>query len=163
MNKFLCSFLFVLSFLSINAQSQNLQDEMKTLVQRVDSLEHELSYQRVCYELYTLNSDISMFANEVYTKSIAIQLDIYSRNFNYRLGNSYKEYYEGCLRKKKSYSELIEAKKTFFALKVMTYSYSESELNALMASYNLINDGYSVLESSINLLKISIDAYNELM
>lgn len=162
MSKFLCSVLFVLSFLSINAQSQNLQDEMQSLVQRVDSLEHELSYQKVNYELYTLNSDISMFANEVYTKSIAITLEIYNRNFNYRLGDSYKQYYEACLRKKKSFSELIEAKKTFFALKVITSSYSESELNALMASYNLINDGYNALDSSMNLLKITIDAYNEL-
>lgn len=104
-----------------------------------------------------------MFANDVYTRSIAIRLDIYNRNLDYRLGDSYKQYYESCLRKKKAFCSLIEAKKTFFALKVMTYPYSESEFDALMASYSVINDAYSALETSMNLLKITIDAYNELI
>ena len=82
MNKFLCSLVFVLSFSSVHAQSNDSQKEIQTLVQRVDSLEHELSYLKLTYELNTLNSDITMFANEVYTKSIAIQLDLYNRNFN---------------------------------------------------------------------------------
>lgn len=34
-----------------------------------------------------------MFANEVDTKSIEIRLDLYNRNFNYKLGDSYKQYY----------------------------------------------------------------------
>lgn len=51
----------VLSFISIQAQSQNSQMEMQALVHRVDSLEHELSYLKLTYELYTLNSDIIMF------------------------------------------------------------------------------------------------------
>ena len=86
MNKFLCSLVFVLSFSSVHAQSNDSQKEIQTLVQRVDSLEHELSYLKLTYELNTLNSDITMFANEVYTKSIAIQLDLYNRNFNSKLG-----------------------------------------------------------------------------
>lgn len=104
-----------------------------------------------------------MFANEVYTKSIAIQLDLYNRNFNSKLGNSYLQYYESCIRKKQSISGLIEAKKKFFTLKVITYPYTESELNTLMASYNVINDAYDALEYSMNLLKITVDAYRERM
>lgn len=90
MNKFLCSLVFVLSFSSVHAQSNDSQKEIQTLVQRVDSLEHELSYLKLTYELNTLNSDITMFANEVYTKSIAIQLDLYNRNFNSKLGDAYQ-------------------------------------------------------------------------
>lgn len=161
--KFLFFFVFVLSFISVQAQSQDSKIEVQALVQKVDSLEHELSYLRLTYELYTLNSDIIMFANEVHTKSIEIQLNLYNRNFNSKLGNSYQQYYEVCLRKKQSISDLIEAKKKFFTLKVMTYPYTESELNTLMAGYNVIDDAYNTLEHSMNLLKITVDAYKELM
>ena len=104
-----------------------------------------------------------MFANEVYTKAIAIQLNIYNRNFDRRLGEAYQSYFESCLNKKQSFSELIEAKKTFFAVKVFTYPYSEQELNTLLASYNVINDAYDTLDNSMNLLRITIDAYTKLM
>lgn len=94
MRKLLLFFASVLSFISIQAQSQDSQIEVQALVHRVDSLEHELSYLKLTYELYTLNSDIIMFANEVYTRSIAIQLDLYNRNFNSKLGYSYQQYYD---------------------------------------------------------------------
>lgn len=45
---------------------------------------------KLSYELYTLNTDITMFANEVETKAIAIQLDIYNRKFDRRLGEVYE-------------------------------------------------------------------------
>ena len=82
MKKILSFLVFVFPFISIQARSQdslpqNPQVEKQTLVQRVDSLEHELSYLKLTYELYTLNSDIKMFANEVDTKSIEIRLDLY--------------------------------------------------------------------------------------
>lgn len=166
MKNMLLLFLFVLSFFFSQVQAQNVQNSqvaMVSLVQRVDSLEHELSYLKLTYELYTLNSDIKMFANEVDTKSIEIRLDLYNRNFNYKLGDSYKQYYESCQHHQQSIFRLIEARKKFFALKVMTYPYSESELNTLMASYNVVNEAYDILDRSMKKLKIIIDAYNELM
>ncbi len=156
--------MFVHSFISIQAQqSQDSQMEEQALVQRVDSLEHELSYLKLTYELYTLNSDITMFANEVYTKSVSIRLDLYNRNFNSKLGNAYQQYYESCLGKQQSILNLIEAREKSFALKVIIYPYTESELDVLMASYNVIDDAYGTLEQSMNMLKITIDAYRGLM
>ena len=47
MKKFFYTLLvLVLSIFSVNAQSQNSQEKKQTLVQRVDSLEHELSLYR---------------------------------------------------------------------------------------------------------------------
>ena len=163
MRKFLFFLVCGLSSISIQAQSQNSQMEVHALVHRVDSLEHELSYLKLTYELYTLNSDITMFANEVYTKSIAIQLNLYNRNFNSKLGQPYQQYYESCLPQKQSICGLIEAKKKFFTLKVITYPYTESEQDTLMASYNVIDDAFDTLEHSMSMLKITIDAYKELM
>lgn len=162
MKKIFYTFLvLVLSIFSVNAQSQNSQEKMQTLVQRVDSLEHELSYLKLTYELSTLNSDMTLFSNEIHSKSLEIQLYIYNRNFNSQLGNAYQQYYKSCQEKKQSISELIEAEKTFFVLKVITYPFSESEMNALKAKYKVIDKAYDSLSKSMELFKIVMDAYNE--
>ena len=163
MRKFLFFFAFVLSFISIQAQSQNSKKEVEVLVQRVDSLEHELSYLQLTYKLYTLNSDITMFANEVSTRSIQLQLDLYNRNLTSKLGNVYQQYYEACLDKKQSILGLVESTKKFLTLKVITYPYTESERNVLMASFKAIDSAYATLERSMSVLKIAVDAYKELM
>lgn len=157
---FLCLFI-LLSSLSSYCQTQNIDAKLDSLVQRVDSLEHELSYLKLSYELASLNSDVTMFANEAYTKAIAIQLDLYNRNFDSRLASAYRCYYESCENKMQSFSELIEAKKTFFAVKVFTYPYSESELKTLLASYNVINNAYETLQSSMELLDLTIKEYRK--
>ncbi len=163
MKKILFVLVFVFFTISIQAQSQNQQMELHPLVQKVDSLEHELSYLKLTYELYTLNLDITIFTNEVYTKSIAIKLDLYNRNFNSELGKLYQQYYDSCIHKKQSILELIEAKKKVFTIKVITYPYTERELSTLMAMYDVIDGTYSSLERSLNMLKITIDAYQKLM
>ena len=153
--------VLVLSIFSVNAQSQNSQEKMQTLVQRVDSLEHELSYLKLTYELSTLNSDMTLFSNAINIKSLDIQLNLYNRNFNSQLGYAYQRYYKSCQERKQSISELIEAKKTFFVLKVITYPFSESEMNTLKTSYNVIDNAYESIETSMELLKIVVDAYNK--
>lgn len=162
MKKIFYTFLvLVLSIFFVNAQSQNSQEKMQTLVQRVDSLEHELSYLKLTYELSTLNSDMTLFSNEIHSKTLEIQLYLYNRNFNSQLGNAYQQYYKSCQEKKQSISELIEAEKTFFVLKVITYPFSESEMNALKAKYKVIDKAYDSLSKSMELFKIVMDAYNE--
>lgn len=47
-----------------------------SLTQRVDSLEHELSYIKLSYELYTLNNDLSIFNNDIGVRTNAIQINI---------------------------------------------------------------------------------------
>ncbi|MCR8917224.1 hypothetical protein [Bacteroides sp. ET225] len=163
MKKFLCLFVFMFSLFSVHAQSQDTREGMQMLVQRIDSLEHELSYLKLTYAVNTLNSDIAVFANEVYAKSIAIRLDIYSRNFDSKLGDSYQQYYESCQHKKQSISELIEVRKISFTLSVMTHPYSENELDMLKASYGVVDHGYDALEGSMDLLKLTIDEYNKFL
>lgn len=159
--RFYALLIFGLSIISVNAQSQNSQEKMQTLVQRVDSLEHELSYLKLTHELSTLNSDMTLFSNEIHTKSLEIQLYLYNRNFNSQLGYVYQLYYKSCQEKKQAISELIETEKTFFVLKVITYPFSESEMNALKAKYKVIDKAYESIGKSMELLKIVMDTYNE--
>lgn len=118
MNKFLCFLIFVLSFFSIHAQSQDSQEKVQILIQRVDSLEHELSYLKLTYELNMLNSDISIFTNEVYSKSIGIQLNLYTRNFDSRLYESYDDYYESCQSKKNQFLNSSKPRKSSSLLRL---------------------------------------------
>lgn len=159
MFRIVISMLFVLAIINANAHSTNSQDEKHSLVQRVDSLEHELSYLKFRYDLSTLKSNIEMFSNDVNTQSLAVKLELYNRNFDKQLGEAYKRFYEACLEKQDSFSELVDATNTSFTLKVATYPYTELELNGLLLYYKVINDAYRSLENSMDLLKQTIDAY----
>ena len=149
--------------MSMLGQTSNADDQFSQLSQKVDSLEHELSYMKLSYALDALNNAITIFNNKVYTKAIEIQLNIYTGNFDAKLSEAYKKYFDACINEKQSLNELIEAKKTFFVVKVYSYQFSELELDTLLANYNVINSVYEELESSMNLLRITIDAYTKLM
>lgn len=166
MKKNLLVLFFVLFAISVQAQSQNqsfqnLQEEQLFLVQKVDSLEHELSYLKLTYELFALDSEIETFSNEVSTKSNAIELKLYNRDFDYKLGKAYQQYYEQCLDNKQSFENFIELKKKYLALKVITYPYSESELDLLMSYCDKIDTAYATLETALNMLKILVEAYQK--
>ena len=164
MNKIIISFIFALSFFTAQAVSQNDKKDISTisLSQKVDSIEHELSYLKMSYELSSLNNDIAMFANEIYTKSLAIQLNIQSRCLDRRLTKSYTEFYDSCKNRQNSISELITAKKTFFILKYSTSDFSKEESNVLLSNYNNIDVVYNYLVNSMSLLKVSLETYNSL-
>ena len=168
MKKISCILVFVLSIFSVYAQSQDLREEMQILVQRVDtleheldSLEHELSYLKLAYEMNTLNYDITMFNNEVINKSLEIRLFLYNQNFDSELGDSYQQYYKACRVKEQAISELIEAKRTFLAIKIITYPYTESETKVLMASDDAIDSSFDTLKAAMKVLKFVVDTYNE--
>ncbi len=159
MNKFLCSIVFVLSFFSVHAHAQDLQEEMKKLVERVDSLEHALSYQKLVYDLSMLQSDINIMSNSVNSKCIDIQLKLYTRNLNSVLYDVYVELYNACQFNKNALFERFETQKNHLLLVVATYS--EKEQNVLLTGYNAINSSKTLLERSMEMFKFLIDSYKE--
>lgn len=161
MNKILCTLLLVLSFFSINAQAQVSQEEMQALVQRVDSLEHELAYLKLSCNLSDLKNDISIFTNNINATQLAIQTNFYHRNFNSKLGNAYQRNYKASLIRKQSISYLIDTLKSYFNFNISTHTYTETELATLKACFGSINAAYDSLEEAMSLLKITIDTYNE--
>lgn len=144
---------FSLSFLSVHAQSHNSQNDVQTLIHRVDSLEHELSYLKLTYELNAIKSEITIFANGMSSTSNSIEININNRNFDKELGILYQQYFESCQNRKQSISECIESNKSKLFLQVATYHYTESELKILEGIYNGINASYDLLEKRMNLLK----------
>lgn len=161
MDKFLYSLVFIFCSFSINVKSQDSIGQIQTLVQRVDSLEHELSYLKLIYELKTLNSDMAILKHEVDIKSNTIQLFIYDKNFDARLYETFQRYYESCQKQKEAYFELIGSMKDSFAIKVVAYHFTERELNILMLNYEIISQTYDLLEPSMNTLKLIIEMYGK--
>lgn len=94
---------------------------------------------------------------------LEIQEKIDHRNFDKESGDLYQDYYEACEKSKQSFFGLIDAKKEFFLLKVMSYPYSETELKTLKSSYKMIDGTYRSLELTIKLLKIAVGAYRKFM
>ena len=163
MNKLMCLLAFALSLFSVHAQTQKTENVLPVLTEKVDSLEHELAFLRLDYEIKTLNYDITMFADEMDAKSSAISLNLYTGNFDYRLKNAYSQNFESCLAKKQSMSELVKSKKRYIYARIMTYPYSDAELDMLMGGYRIIDKAWDSLEKSMDLLKVTLDAYSDSM
>ena len=163
MSKIMCFLVFAISFFSVHAQDQQIGDVSLASMGKVDSLEHELAFFRLDYDMKTLIYDITMFADEVSTKSLDVELKIYTQNFDYRLRDSYSQYYVSCQNKKLSMSKLVEKKKIYFYAKVTTYPYTDRELEVLMASYQVIDAAWESLERSMDLLKLVTDHYDDSM
>ena len=112
-------------------------------------------------DLKNLISDISLFATEVYSKYLSIELNISNRNFDRRLGAAYEKYYESCMNRKETIDESIVSSKKLYMAKYYASYFSKIESDILFASCNVIDEGYNTLEQSMNLLKIAIETYNE--
>ena len=52
-----------------------------SLIQKIDSLEHELSYIKLSHELYKLINDLAVFNNNIGITINRIQIDIYGQNY----------------------------------------------------------------------------------
>lgn len=100
-----------------------------------------------------------MFINELNIKSIDIQMNIVNREFYPAYSDMYQRYYEACQDQKQAFSKNIEATKELFFLKVMTHSYSETELSVLNASYERIDTVFESLETTIDYFKAIADVY----
>lgn len=73
----------------------------------------------------------------------------------------YQQYYQVCQNKQQAYHENIKATKLLFELQLTKYPYSESEMNVLKTSYDVMDKSYESLETAINFLKSAIDTYKE--
>ena len=161
MNKILLFILLVLSALCANAQSQSQQAVETALVNKVDSLEHELSYLRVEYEMQTFLADIKILSNNIQITANEIQISIWSRNFNKRVANVYSEKYDVLLTQVQKYSELAVVKKDYVKAMVTKHNFSVIEVRTLKQMYDLVDLTIAELGSALNLYKISTDAYSD--
>lgn len=148
---------------SAKAQSQDNQQQLQTLVQKVDSLAHELSYLKLNYEINALNSDILTFKNMLNATALEVQMNLFNRNFDSRLGRAYNETYKSCESRRKSIDELVKSMKDTFSLMINTQSYTNKEISVLTSNYDLTEKILVSLDTTMNVLKIVIEAYMDEM
>ncbi len=163
MNRILFFISLTLCFIVSNAQTDSRQSEIDALANKVDSLEHVVSYMNLSSELYSLINEMSILKNDIQNSYIEIKLDIFNKNFDRRLGNVRNQLYDAVEYRKKSLLNKIEIVKAYYTLRIINYPYSEVELRILNAAYDAISTGLESLETTIESLKTAIDIYNELM
>lgn len=159
MNRLLSFIVLMFCSIASFAESCNYQEEIQSLKQKVDSLEHKLSYSEFSGELHTLKLDIDVNTLDVFTRYTLLKLDIINRNFDSRIKRTTQQYYEACLHNKESLSDLIP----LYAVKIKINDYSESEKSYLMQSYNMIKSSYDKFEATLELLKVTMDIYASLL
>lgn len=156
--------LVVLMFFSIASYAQSEKIWTDTaLVQRVDSLEHEITYLKLIYEIENTRSDIEIYTNETYIYALSIQLNILAKNVSREMGKAFEEDYERRISRMQSYSELIERKKEFVALNLIVFPFSYAERNLIQSNMEVLDSSLKKLDATLNMLKVSTEAYIGMM
>lgn len=161
MKKIFCLLLFVVSFTAVMAQSKNQQEEKPALEQRVDSLQHELSFLKAKYELEQLNSQMQMYSYGIDIKVNAIDIDRARKIFESRLATAFQSDYESFKGLTNALKERVDSTKLFTVLQLMKYSFSDSEVQALKYQINILDLSLDALEKHLDLYKISLDEYKK--
>lgn len=161
MYKLFFTLVFVLSFTSIHAQAQDPQVEINALTQRVDSLEHDLTYLELCNKLSELDSDIKILTNEVTIKALGIKIDLFHNNVSSKLGSVYPSLYEGYQSNAESTKELIIKTATYCILKASVSNFTPSEKDYLESKIDILNTHFKSLEGSLKVFKIVMDEYTK--
>lgn len=156
-------FISIFSAISVQAQSQDLEKEMQIMVNRVDSLEHELAYLKLTFELGSKIASIDMFNSTVYTYGLSIQLNYYNRNIDLNYAKSNQELYESFQSRFLTEKESMSSLKLLFHLTVASSHFTEDELNVLNTQYDALDNSLDQLNKSMNLYKICVEGYTELV
>ena len=161
MKKLLTFIFFFFSLISVHAQSQDLQDEMKVVVHRVDSLEHELSYLKLTYEVSNFISQLENFGQDLNIRSLEIKLYTLNRSFDSELLDVVQYNLNSLKNKRLALTFLSEAMKNNFPLKLAASTCTDSEQYLLKTQYDLIDGCLEQIDSSMNLLELVVSEYKE--
>lgn len=160
MKKILLLLVFGLFLLSSQAQTQTqLENQVNQLQQKVDSLDHELSYLQLSFKLESFKTELTLFSHDLSILVLEIKANSYNGKLSYSTGELYKENYELQLLKKKAFDNYLKSIKGFFAEKIMSNSYTQTELEALFSDLNVIEKSFDSLDYALKLLKATLKDY----
>lgn len=145
-----------------HAQSEKIETDT-TLVQRVDSLEHNLTYLKLICDINETITNIGIITNDIQIDALSLKLDIFYKNFNRKFIKSSIKGYEGNKSVIESLSGTIESQKEYAYIKLLTYSFTESERSLIKQKLEIMESSFKKLKIASDLLKTCIDAYLDLM
>ena len=159
MRKFISSILFIFCFISVFAQSQDLQTEILVLNQKVDSLENKVSYLQLSLDINKLSSDI---VNDKYYMDLCntqLQLYFYAKNFDVRFVDSYKSVYNTYLDREQTHKELYEQLKELYFTNRMFHSFAKLDIESLNIGFSTLENEMASYSVSLKHLKDIIEIY----
>ena len=144
-----------------NNTLDSLNNEVKELTQKVSSLDHELKFLSLSYDLYRINTDLTLFSEEIRITGNEVKNLIYRDYYKYDIYKSYKDNYDVSMKKLNVFEELIKSAQYKYDAFCTTYSLYEVELNNFKGSWGYIKAGYVYLQKTLEMYKIYLDTYEE--
>lgn len=153
MKKFLLSIILLFPLCITDIKSETHQEQIYNLSHKIESIEHELSYLKLTYELCTLINELNNLRLEVLISINDIQNDYYNRGYDKKMKNTYFKTYDSYKQRVKSMPELISLKKEYFNLMMLSKSFTTSEQELLHGYYNGIDLHFNALNDTIESMK----------
>lgn len=150
-------------FFQLHAEQFGTKKEMDILEHRIKSLEHQVTFMRLYYDLQLLSTSLDKFAIDIYAYSTNIDLKIHQQFFNKLLSDVYQAYYDSALYNKNAMHKNMESLKTLYNSLISTYPFTKEEKSALKASYNVLISAYDRAEKAFDLFKVSVDGYESFL
>lgn len=163
MKQFLLFCAIVLSFLSAQAQTQPTNTDIQKLIQRVDSLEKELTYFKLTTGLAQTNSDINIKVNNITITTNEIEAHIYRKDFDRRFYDMYLELYYANINNLNSTKELIEVRKQEAFLRIIVGNFNDSETSLIRKHIDAIESSLECLEIANKRLKAVLEIYHNFL
>lgn len=135
--------------------------EKEFLVQKIDSLEKELSFVKLLNELNVFRLELQVNINNLDIKSNTISLHINSKMFLRVIYNTYKENYDASEDMVQMYQSNVELNKMNCYLQIWKYNYSENQKSVLEGTIKVIDQSYIKLKLSLDYYKTCLDIYRD--
>lgn len=132
---------------------------IEILTAKLDKLQHDYDYLWCEFKLRGLIADLNIASNAIQIS--ANQLYAYSREggYNSALYKSYSDYLDSYRINFKSSKNLANVVKNTVFLKIATCGFTDSENDALYASFESVSKGLSTVEAAINYHEVALKVY----
>lgn len=157
------SIVFFVPFLFAQAQTSVIDslEKSSTLINRVESLEHELSHLKLSYELDKLAMDIQLCQLDISKNVTDIRYALSQKFFKKKLASAFEEEYEASRTSVQSLKDRVCLMESKIEDDSNLYSYEESEKVQLTLRLVYIRLLMKSFEPSLNVYESTVDYYKD--
>lgn len=167
MKKALLLIVGIISVVLASAQEKNTtisQPEtisIDSLSMKLEKLQHDYDFLNCCYSIDEIAMDLEMLAHSIDIHSNELMINRFHLGYNGEYYNLLEDYYDSCRDRLDIAKKRFEAVQNNVLLKIMTSSFTESEIATLYSSLKRIPAGISVVKSSLESFKFTKQFYRE--
>lgn len=142
-----------------SSQSQSVEISIDSLSFKVNKLQHDYDFMYCDYELHKLLMDLKDMSHTVDNAANGVLINFYNSRYDRALYNTYLDHYDALCALFDSLKREIEAAQIAVGVKVMSASFTDTELNVLSARFNTIDKAIATAEKSLEYYNVAIKAY----